>query len=85
MIDIKKLSEAQRTVAELIGAEAYSLLVKEYGGENLYIPSAKMINRAELAAEIRKSYTGSNAAELAQKYGFSQRTIMRIIRKKEPK
>ena len=84
MIDIKKLSEEQREVAKLIGIEAYSLLVKEYGGENIYIPSAKMIHRAELDAEIRKSYTGSNAAELAQKYGFSQRTIMRIIRKKAP-
>lgn len=81
-MDISKLKEKDREVAELIGAENYQKLISKYGGSNIYIPSASLLNRDELAMVIRREYNGDNAAELGKQYGLSARTIMRIVTKK---
>ena len=82
-MDISKLKDKDREVAELIGIENYQKLISRYGGGNIYIPSASLLNREELKAEIRREYNGDNAAKLGQQYGLSARTIVRIVTKKE--
>ena len=81
-MDISKLKDKDREVAELIGIDNYALLVSKYGGELLYIPTLSSVMRNENVAEIKRQYNGGNAAELGRKYGVSPRTIVRIVTKK---
>ena len=81
-MDISKLKDKDREVAELIGIDNYALLVNKYGGELLYIPTLSSVMRNENVAEIKRQYNGGNAAELGKKYGVSPRTIVRIVTKK---
>lgn len=81
-MDISKLKAKDREIAELIGIENYMRLVSQYGGTNIYIPSASLLNRDKLEKEIKQQYNGDNAAELGKKYGLSARTIVRIVTKK---
>lgn len=81
-VDISKLKDKDREIAELIGIDKYSLLVSKYGGGYLYIPTLSSLMRSENAAEIKRQYNGENAAELGKKYGLSARTIVRIVTKK---
>ena len=81
-MDISKLKDKDREVAELIGIDNYALLVSKYGGELLYIPTLSSVMRNEIVAEIKRQYNGGNAAELGKKYGVSLRTIVRIVTKK---
>lgn len=81
-MDISKLKAKDREIAELIGAENYQKLISKYGGTNIYIPSASLLNRDELEKKIKQQYNGDNAAELGKEYGLSARTIVRIVTKK---
>lgn len=81
-MDISKLKAKDREIAELIGAENYQKLISKYGGTNIYIPSASLLNRDKLEKEIKQQYNGDNAAELGKEYGLSARTIVRIVTKK---
>ena len=81
-MDISKLKDKDREVAELIGIDKYALLVSKYGGELLYIPTLSTVMRNENVAEIKRQYNGVNAAELGKKYGVSPRMIVRIVTKK---
>lgn len=81
-MNISKLKDKDREIAELIGIENYQKLISRYGGGNIYIPSASLLNRDELEAKIRREYNGDNAAELGNEYGLSARTIIRIVTKK---
>lgn len=81
-MDISKLKVKDREIAELIGIENYIRLVKQYGGSNIYIPSASLLNRDVLEKQIKQQYNGDNAAELGKEYGLSARTIVRIVTKK---
>ena len=78
-MDISKLKDKDREIAELIGVDKYALLVSKYGGELLYIPTLSSVMRNENIAEIKRQYNGGNAAELGKKYGLSARTIVRIV------
>lgn len=81
-MDISKLKAKDREIAELIGVDNYVRLIKQYGGSNIYIPSASLLNRDELEKEIKLRYNGDNADELGKEYGLSARTIVRIVTKK---
>lgn len=81
-MDLSKLKDKDREIAELIGVENYVRLVNQYGGSNIYIPSASLLKRDELEKQIKRRYNGKNAAELGKEYGLSARTVMRIVTKK---
>ena len=81
-MDISKLKDKDREIAELIGVDKYALLVSKYGGGYIYIPTLSSLMRSENAAEIKRQYNGGNAAELGKKYGVSARTIVRIVTQK---
>lgn len=81
-MDISKLKEKDREVAELIGIDKYMKLVHKFGGGYIYIPTLSTLKRNENSAEIKKRYNGSNADQLAQEYGLSVKTIIRTVTKK---
>ena len=78
-MDINKLKDKDREIADLIGVDKYVLLVSKYGGGYIYIPTLSSLMRSENVAEIKRQYNGENAAELGKKYGVSARTIVRIV------
>lgn len=81
-MDISKLKEKDREIAELIGIENYMRLVNQYGGTNIYIPALSTLKRNANSAEIKKRYNGNNADQLAKEYGLSVKTIIRTVTKK---
>lgn len=81
-MDVSKLKDKDREIAELIGIENYALLVSKYGGSNIYIPALSTTKRSEIASALKRQYNGSNAAELGKKYNLSERTVIRMITKK---
>ncbi len=81
-MDISKLKDKDREIAELIGADKYALLVNKYGGSNIYIPAPSTVKRCEFAKELKQQYNGDNAAELGKKYNISERTVIRMVTKK---
>ena len=81
-MDISKLKDKDREIAELIGVENYTRLINKYGGTNIYIPSQSTTKRSELSEELKQQYNGDNAAELGKKYNLSARTVIRMITKK---
>jgi len=66
-------------IIEIIGTRAFNNLVKEMGGQQIYIPSR--VSREKIYNNILKDFdSGYNMYELARKYKYSVAHIRRIIR-----
>lgn len=81
-MDISKLKDKDREIAELIGTDNLTLLSAKYGGSYVYIPTLSTLKRSELTEKLKQQYNGDNAAELGKKYNLSARTVIRRITKK---
>ncbi|MBI1626454.1 hypothetical protein HF327_018395 [Comamonas sp. EJ-4] len=53
--------------------------VQRLGGVQVYVPIERSLKRERLAREIRASFDGRNARELAQRFGVSLRQVQRIL------
>lgn len=84
-ITIDNLKGNQRELAEIIGMEAYIKLVKQYGGDDIYI--AKETNLLSMVRddEIYRKFNGGNYKALADEYNLAVRTIYEIISKENEK
>ena len=65
---------------EIVGMENFLKIIKEYGGDALYIPYYKSLKKKARNREIRKAYNGFNARELSKIYGLSVSQIIRITK-----
>lgn len=63
----------------LIGAELFTKIVDEYGGETFYIPKRSTMERKQIHKAIRKEYDGTNILQLARKYNYTEKTIQTIL------
>lgn len=81
-MSIADLPEQYRDIAEAIGIAAYRLLVLHFGGTQLYVPQTREILREYKYRLIKAEFDGGNAAELAMRYGLSDRTVYRLIQEK---
>ena len=64
---------------EIVGAELFTKIVNVHGGEMLYIPKRKTMERKKNHESIRKEYDGHNVSHLALKYGYSEKHIKNIV------
>lgn len=79
-IDLNKLSEDQRELAECIGIESYCKLLQYYGGSHIYIPKPNTINKLERDRMIIEEYAkGASYREIAIKYGLTTIWVRKII------
>ena len=62
------------------GFEAVLALSLQMKGRPTYIPTLRSIYMPCLAASIAEDYNGSNAKDLALKYGFTERYVRKLIR-----
>ena len=63
----------------LVGAELFTKIVDDYGGEMLYIPKRATMERKQKYDAIRKEYDGTNISQLARKYSYTERTVREIL------
>ncbi len=77
-IDLNSLTEEQRLMIDRLGIEAFTALVKYYGGQTVYIPKADAFIRLERDERIRNEFNGYNYKFLCAKYNLSERTIRAI-------
>ncbi|WP_455437471.1 Mor transcription activator family protein [Hungatella hathewayi] len=66
------------TVAEEIGVSNLIKLAELVGGANIYIPKAESFVRPVLYEKIKEEYNGYNTAQLARKYGITERWVREI-------
>ncbi|MFD2755399.1 Mor transcription activator family protein [Comamonas terrae] len=53
--------------------------VQRLGGVQVYVPTERFLDRERVAEEIRASFDGCNARELATRYGLSVRWVRQIL------
>lgn len=85
-VKLEDLPESYRDIAEMIGIDSALKLVDVLGGMSLYIPKRES---CELEAKCRMIYEDWRSAksetvyrDLAQKYGYTEMHVRRIIREK---
>lgn len=79
MITMEQLNEHDREIADVIGLEAFRKLVATFGGSLVYIKKAETFLLPFRDDLIRKEFNGNNSRALAQKFGISQRHVLRIV------
>lgn len=53
--------------------------VQRLGGVQVYVPIERTLKRERLVQEIRASFDGRNAKELARRFGVSLRQVQRVV------
>ena len=77
--DLDGLNDIYKDLAEEIGIENTLKVFDMFKGTQVSFP-AKMYSKEYLHNKIINEFNGKNIKELAKKYGYSERTIRRIIR-----
>lgn len=67
-----------RYIAEAIGVSNFLILTEILGGATTYIPKKETILRPVRDKRILEEYNGCNRAELAKKYGVSERWVRQL-------
>lgn len=78
-VQMEHLDEEQRTLAALVGMEAFRALVRAYSGTSIYIPKIESLEKAVRDEYIKKEFDGTNYRELALKYGLTETWIRNIV------
>ena len=82
LVRMEDLQGADRDMAELIGLEAYLRLAEVYGGTTPYIALPGSISIPARNRVINEEYDGTNAAEIARRWGISERHVREITKAK---
>ena len=75
------LNSIYRELADIIGIENTMKLHAEFKGQQISFP-VKLHNKQYVHEEIKNEFNGANLKQLAVKYGYSERTVRRIVQKK---
>lgn len=78
-VQIENLDEEQKTLAELIGLEAFKNLVRAFNGTSIYIPKIESLEKTVRDELIKEEFNGGNYKELALKYGLTETWIRNIV------
>ena len=73
------LNGIYKELADLIGEEHARKIYEEYRGQQITFP-VEFYNKQYIYNQIIAEYDGTNLKQLATKYGYSERTIRRIIK-----
>lgn len=68
-----------KEISELIGLDATLKLYLHFKGQQVNFP-IRLYNPHLIQQNVIKEFDGTNIAELAHKYDYSERTIRRMIR-----
>jgi Mor family transcriptional regulator len=79
-VAIEHLPKDYQAVARAIGIENAITLAKHVGGTSIYIPRIHSVLRSVIYRAVRKEFNGTNYNALAQKYGYTERWIRKIVK-----
>ena len=68
-----------KDLCDLIGEENTQKVYKEYRGQQITFP-VEFYSKEYIYSQIIDEFNGSNLKQLATKYGYSERTIRRILK-----
>lgn len=68
-----------KEISELVGLDATLKIYLRFKGQQVTFP-VRLYNPQLIQQNVIKEYDGTNIAELAQKYDYSEKTIRRMIR-----
>ena len=72
------LNGIYKEMAELIGLDNAKTIFRKYRGQQIMFP-VEFYTKQYIYSQIVAEYDGTNLKELATKYGYSERTIRRIL------
>lgn len=72
------LNGSYKKIADLIGINNARSIFEEYHGQQITFP-VDFYNKQYVYDQIINEFDGTNSKELAQKYGYSERTVRRIL------
>lgn len=78
-IDNRFFNGIYKDLAILVGEENAQKIYREYRGQQITFP-VEFYSKEYIYRQIIDEYDGSNLKQLATKYGYSERTIRRIIK-----
>ena len=73
------LNDVYRDISEKLGLDAAIEVYRMFKGQQITFP-VHLFNSKRIQTEIIKEYDGTNINVLAKKYGYSEKTIRRIIK-----
>lgn len=73
------LNDVYKEISEKLGLDAAIEVYRMFKGQQITFP-VHLFSSKRIQKEIIKEYDGSNINILAKKYGYSEKTIRRIIR-----
>lgn len=68
-----------KEISEMVGLDATLKIYLRFKGQQVTFP-VRLYNPQLIQQNVIKEYDGTNIAELAQKYDYSEKTIRRMIR-----
>ena len=81
-VDVEALHSFYRGISELIGVEGMLKVFEQYRGMQVTIP-IHLYDRNLAASHVLQQYNGQNSYELANKYGYSQRWVVKTLKENQ--
>lgn len=73
------LNSVYRDISEKMGMEAAIEIYQMFRGQQITFP-VRLFDSSQLHRIIAREYDGTNLKQLAMKYGYSEKTVRRIIK-----
>lgn len=77
--DTELLNSVYREISEKLGMDTAMEIYRMYKGQQICFPT-RFFSSARIHQIIAREYNGTNVRTLAIKYGYSEKTIRRIIK-----
>lgn len=77
--EIELYNDIYKEISEIVGLEATLKIYLRFKGQQISFP-VRLYNPHLIQQNVIKEYDGTNIAELAQKYDYSEKTIRRMIK-----
>ena len=72
-------NDSYKEIANALGLDAAIIIYQMYKGQQITFPT-HLFNAKRLQKSVIKEYDGTNIKELALKYGYSEKTVRRMIK-----
>lgn len=77
--EVELYNDIYREISEIVGLEATLKIYLRFKGQQVSFP-VRLYNPQMIQQSVIKEYDGTNIANLAQKYDYSEKTIRRMIK-----
>ena len=72
-------NDVYKEIGNALGLDAALIIYQMYKGQQITFP-IHLFNSKRIQKSVIKEYDGSNIRELAKRYGYSEKTVRRMIK-----